>query len=132
MSEFKPAKRGDFVLIETRHSDFVIGGGPSRDYRQFEVHEVTSVTREGAVKAVRTLQYDDAAPYPLARMVGYVNCWMLPRADFETEAVRAAVRAVVWEHKPDWVKGYWSTLDEARRALAPCRKVSGGGSSERG
>lgn len=54
-----PVKRGDLYVVERKHQDYVVGSGRANERTTYEVHEVTSVTREGRPKAVRDLRYGD-------------------------------------------------------------------------
>lgn len=116
--EFAPAKRGDLVLIETVHRDYIIGSSGLREYWQYELHEVTSITRDGQIKAVRGLRYEyDQDPVPLARMVGVDRKWVISKAQLGVDAARKLVCSIRWEHEPDSVRGYWSSYGEAVAAI---------------
>lgn len=115
MTENYRAKRGDLAIIEKRTGNYIIGM-PYSESITYEIGVVTSITRDGIVKAVRTR--DDEDGVPVARMVGASVSRLVPKASID---IKSAMRAAE-EHA--WPSGYafmpFDTLDEVRAALRPC------------
>lgn len=108
------AKRGDLAaLIAVRH-DYVIGQ-PTSQRTTVEIHEVTSVTREGAVKAVRRLDSDYSTP--IERCHGVTQRLLIPAAVIDKPAAVQTILAHTWPGHES-MKPY-DSIEEARAALRP-------------
>jgi hypothetical protein len=108
-----PAKRGDIAVIVTERRDCHIGKS-STIRTEVEVTEVTSVTREGAVKAVRFARRG-APSIPVARLMPHTT-YVVPRAEFDVASALDAARAHHWPNHPDQPK-HFDSLDEVRGML---------------
>lgn len=109
------AKRGDLVaLIATTH-DYVIGQG-SQERTTVEVCEVTSITRDGAVKAARRL--DSETSTPIERWHGVTQRLLIPADTIDKTAAVQTVLSHTWDGHPNQTKAYES-INEARAALRP-------------
>ena len=125
------AKRGDLVVIEEHHHDYVLHGD-NREYDTFTVGVVTSVTRDGHVKMYRRAgnfdqgkdwrgQPDRGEAVP-SRMV---RSYLVPSKDIDVAGALATAACHVWitdtAHE-DNTKAY-DSLAEVRDWLKPHRKV---------
>ena len=125
------AKRGDLVVIEEHHRDYV-SHGESREYGTFTVGMVTSVTRDGHVKMFRRAgnfdqgkdwrgQPDRGEAVP-SRMV---RSYLVSASDIDVAGALATAACHVWitdmAHE-DQAKAY-DSLPEVQAALKPHRKV---------
>lgn len=119
------AKRGDLVVLEIRHRDFILQEGMRERY-EYRVGKVTAVTRAGVVKAA--LQAGSApitwgngnGGYPLDRMTGLVRWWVAPKSGMDVDgALRRAAENTYPGHAT--VRGF-DTLEEAQDALRPFRR----------
>jgi hypothetical protein len=121
------AKRGDLVVFEENHRDYVIGSD-NREYATFTVGVVTSVTRDGHVKMWRRAgSFDqgkdwrgqpdrgEAAP---TRMV---RSYVMSATEIDVAGALATAACHVWitdtAHE-DHAKPY-DTLAEVKAALKP-------------
>lgn len=114
------ARRGDLVVIattrrSTRVRDFFVGEGNT----EYEIAEVTSVSRDGQVKEVRTVSLE--APVPLSRWHGLTQIWIVPRDRVDTAAVLAAARAHTWPGQPKQPKAF-DTLGAVQDVMRANRK----------
>jgi len=122
------AKRGDLVVFEQRHHDFVLQG-ESREYDTFTVGVVTSVTRDGQVKMWRRAgNFDqgkdwrgqpdrgEAAP---ARMV---RSYVSSSTDINVAGALATAGCHVWPSGHESPMPFES-LAEVRDWLKPHRKA---------
>lgn len=117
------ARRGDIAVIVTQVSDYVIGQGAS-ERTQVEICEVTNITREGIVKAVRKANWGaDSAPVSLDRWAHHHEVLIVPKTDIDVPAAIATAAANPWPHNGMPGK-YYDTLAEAREALRPHRRTS--------
>lgn len=120
------AKRGDLVVVERHHRDYVTGEG-TREYATFEVGEVTSVTRDGQVRMWRRAgAFAGGTDYmgrpdrgETLRPGSFARVLVMPAAKVEVRAALAVAACHVWEGHEDSARPY-STLDEVRAALRPC------------
>ena len=110
------AKRGDLVVLEIRHRDFYAGSGIKESY-EYSVAVVTSITRDGMVKAARRAGWDGGCP--LDRMTGLVRWWVAPKASMDVEAAMAAAAEHTYPNSST-TRGF-ETLEEARELLAGFR-----------
>lgn len=92
-----PAKRGDLIVIQTHHRDYVIGaGGGAREYDYFQVGVVTNITRNGTVKKWREAR--DSHAYELDNTVGLVAYWVQSQAEIDVVAAVETAAANPWPH----------------------------------
>ena len=125
------AKRGDLVVIEEHHRDYVLHG-ENREYDTFTVGVVTSVTRDGHVKMWRRAgnfdqgkdwrgQPDRGEAIP-SRMV---RSYLVSSTDIDVAGALATAACHVWitdtAHE-DHAKAH-DSLAEVRDWLKPHRKV---------
>ena len=119
------ACRGDLVVIHLRHHDSR-QGGESREDDQFQVGQVTSITRDGQVRLYRPAgdfpadpdwrgHPDRGKPMPA---VGFQCAWIMSARRVDVQGALATAACHVWPGHEDHVRGY-GTLDEARAALRP-------------
>jgi hypothetical protein len=110
------AKRGDLVVVESVHTDFVIGKG-CNSHPEFVVAVVTNITRECLIKAVRPVGYSHTVE--LTRMVGFRKAHLVPKARIDVDAALKAAAEHTWTGKPGDTPKYFDTLDAARDVLRP-------------
>lgn len=115
------AKRGDLAIIESRHRDHFMGQD-ARERSAFAVCVVTSITRDGVVKAVRRTGYGDTIQ-PIAHWVGFHVAHIVPQTKIDVDGALEAARQHTWPDHPDQPK-YYDTLDEVRDALRPHLNVA--------
>lgn len=106
---FQPARRGDLVVIVINHPDL--------DYQTVEIMLVTSITRDGHVKATQNTW---GTTLPLARQLGVQQTLVVSKTEVDVDAVMAAARAHTWPGHPNQPMHY-DTLAEVRQVLAPHR-----------
>jgi hypothetical protein len=110
------AKRGDLTVIESAHTDYVIGQG-CKTHMEFVIAVVTSITRAGVVKAVRPAGY--SAPVEIARMVGFRKAHLVPKKNIDVDAATKAAAEHTWTGRAGDTPKYFDTLDAARDVLRP-------------
>src|SRR5206468_1342657 len=92
--------------------DFILGEGP-RDHTEVDVCTVTSVTREGMVKAVRKATW--ATEVKLAHWVHPHQICIVPKDKVDVPAAMAEAARKQW---PSGHPGmYFESLDEVREML---------------
>jgi hypothetical protein len=95
------AKRGDLVLME-QHNRYTYqhpGEGPRTVTAvEYDLHQITSVTREGAIKATRD-RWPHTVATPFARLL-HVERWaVIPAEDVDAESLWAEACTHTWpEH----------------------------------
>lgn len=114
------AKRGDVAILVTECRTYVIGQ-PSETRTAVNVFEVTSVTRDGLVKAVRSA-WANSAPTMLARMVPATVHLISKDTISAADALRVAAEHH-WPGHPGQPMAF-DSLDAVREALRPLVKVS--------
>jgi hypothetical protein len=107
------ARRGDIAVLEIRAHD----GIPTR----WEIHRVTSITREGVVKATVD-PWPNSAPVPYARLFA-ARCHIASAATVDADAVMAAARAHHWPGHPDHPMSF-DTFEAARDVVKAHRRVT--------
>jgi hypothetical protein len=112
MTSFQPAHRGDLAVIVANHPDL--------GYQTVEITEVTSITRDGLVKAIRDT-WDTTRP--LARVLGVEQVLVVPKTEVDAAAVMKAAKAHTWPDHPNQPRHYES-LDEVRALMAEHRQGS--------
>lgn len=86
------AKRGDIAVIVTERRDYYIGQ-ETQTRTEVTLHVVTSITREGIVKAVRDV-WDGSTPVPLDRVHACRSAlYIVPQGDVDVPAAMATARA---------------------------------------
>jgi hypothetical protein len=110
------AKRGDLVVVESAHTDYVIGQG-CKSHQEFTVAVVTNITREGQIKAVRPVGYSSTVE--LARMVGFRKAHLVPKKNIDVDAATKAAAEHTWTGRAGGTPKYFDTLDAARDVLRP-------------
>jgi hypothetical protein len=122
--EFRPARRGDGIVVGTRHSGYTIpepGRTETYEYDSYEVGTVTGITRDGLVRTWRVAWASDAdrkQELPRDR-IGY---WLLPAAEIDVAACLAAYRAHHYPGHEDGLPQPYASLEEVRDAMRPHRK----------
>lgn len=119
------AKRGDLVIVAREYRDYIIGQ-PSREYTTCEVGTVTSITRDGVVKAFRSVHYYGQDGCEESTQLSYLpkpfEALIVPAAKID---VQAALKTA-YEHC--WPSGHpcmpYGSLAEVREALRPHLLVS--------
>lgn len=111
------AKRGDSVAIVSETRDYVIGQGSSTATR-VELGQVTSITRDGAVKAFRSLGWSDSSARPIERVVGFRQAIIIPATQIAPDDVQSVAKAHHWPGHPNQPRPFES-LEEVREALRP-------------
>lgn len=114
------AKRGDVAVLVTERRTYMIGQ-PSETRTAVDVFEVTSVTRDGLVKAVRSA-WAGSAPTLLARMAPASVHLISQDTVSAADALRVAA-AHHWPGHPGQPMAF-DSLDEVREALRPLVKVA--------
>lgn len=121
---FTAAHRGDGVVIAETHRDYVIGQ-PMAERTTYELGTVTSITRDGQVKAWWPAHASDAhrvnVPGGYAIPGRRAGLWLLPAAEFDVPGAITAARAHVWPGHES-VKPF-DSLEEIRAALRPYKRT---------
>lgn len=128
------ARRGGLVVIIQEHRNYMIGAG-SVESTTCEIGIVSSVTREGAVKAYQSPRYrhepGGGQSVPLAYLPR-ATALLIPAATIDVEAAFAVAEGRCWHGDGREFDSYrpFDSLDEVRAALKPCllqKDVTGGG-----
>ena len=117
------ARRGDLVVICLRHRDW--SDGRPREYDEFWVGQVTSVTRAGLVRLYRPagrFGWETGGRRP-GRGQPLPSLWferaaIKSQAEIDVPGALATAACHVWPGHEDHVRGY-ATLGEVRAALRP-------------
>ena len=118
------ARRGDLVVICLRHRDW--RQGQAREYDEFWLGQVTSVTRAGLVRLYRpagTFSWetdgrgrpDQGQPLPF---LWFERAAIESQKEIDVQGALATAACHVWPGHEDHVRGY-ATLTEVRAALRP-------------
>lgn len=127
------ARRGDLVVIHLRHREWK--DGQPREYDDFWVGQVTSVTREGLVRLYRaagTFAWDSDGRGRSDRGRPLPSLWfewaaVKSQKEIDVQGALATAACHVWPGHEGHVRGY-DTLAEVKTALRPhlldqpCRK----------
>jgi hypothetical protein len=119
----RKARRGDGVIVGTRHTEYTIpapGRTESYEYESYEVGTVTGITRAGLVRTWRPAWADAETKPSLDRDHRHLGVWLLPAAEIDVDGAVATAACHVWEGH-EQARPYGS-LDEVRAAMAPHRK----------
>lgn len=102
------AKRGDIAVIVTEQRDVYIGQeGKTRT--RVEVTQVTSITRDGVVKAVRDC-WEDSCPQLMANRARHMALYVVPAAEFDVAAAMESARNHAWPNSTQ-PRDYDSVVD---------------------
>ena len=118
------ARRGDLVVICLRHRDW--RQGQAREYDEFWLGQVTSVTRAGLVRLYRPAgtfawetdwrgRPDQGQPLPF---LWFERAAIKSQKEIDVQGALATAACHVWPGHEDHVRGY-ATLTEVRAALRP-------------
>lgn len=118
------ARRGDLVVIHLRHRDW--REGQPRDYDDFWLGQVTSVTRAGLVRLYRPagdFSWETDGRGRSCRGQPLPSLWfeqaaIKTQAEIDVQGALATAACHVWPGHEDHVRGY-ATLTEVRAALRP-------------
>lgn len=115
-----PAKRGDLVIVEETTSHHVTGeGGGYKQGTQFTLARVTSVSKDGKIKALEDLRYG-GGPYKIPeRDPRRRTMHTIPAAAVNVDAALATGRDNPWSHDPTKTGMPFRTMDEVAAALTP-------------
>jgi hypothetical protein len=108
-------KRGDVAVVSEERSTYVLGSGASAR-TEVRLYLVTSVTRDGRVKAVRAL--DSEAAHPVERLFGHPTVKTFPAEDVDLGALLAEAGAHKWPgHKDSSLLKPYDSVDEVRELV---------------
>lgn len=132
------AKRGDLVVVQTHHRDYVLRG-ESREYDEFTVGVVTSVTRDGQVRMFRRAgNFDQGKDWrgqpdrgEELRPGSFVRALVMPATKIAVNAALAVAACHVWDGHESQARAY-DSLEEVRAALRPCAALGTGIPTELG
>jgi hypothetical protein len=110
------ARRGDLIVVEQRHSQFVQGQG-YKESTDLHVGRVTNVTRDGQATAYLRAG-DEGAPTQL-KNIPHVKTYIQPAETVNVEAALHAAANNPWPHAPQHVGKPYDSLEEAKAAIAP-------------
>lgn len=120
MPEPVRARRGDLAVLVCTRRDFVIGQGTT-ERTAADVVQVTSVTRQGLVKAVRSC-WTDSCSVPLERWsFPGPEVYLVSQDRIDVVAAMELARQHSWPGHPNQPMPFES-LEAVRQALAPLRK----------
>lgn len=108
------ARRGDLVVFGEFGSSGAVGGVRCLNWR---VERVTSVMRDGSVKATAVLP--DGRPVPFDRRDVDLPIFLVQVGSVDVDAVTASVAAHTW---PSGGPRPFDSLDEVRAVIARHRK----------
>lgn len=111
------AKRGDLVVVHTHHNDFIIGEG-LRESDHFTVGVVTSITRNGHVKAYRQVGYSDSLKLELLGR-SLVQVYVIPATQIDVVGAQKTASEHTWPASP--TPRHYDSLAEVKAALRPHR-----------
>jgi hypothetical protein len=119
------ARRGDLVVIHVHHRDYILGSGV-REHDDFEVGQVTSVTRDGRVRLYRPAGHFAGDLDGLGRpsrghglpSSGFQRALIMRAARVDVQGALATAGCHVWPGHEDHNRAYGS-LEEVRAALRP-------------
>lgn len=107
-----PARRGDLVVIERAERSAGLTS------IRFDVMEVTSVRRDGMVKAARGLNSENDYAQPLGRIVGLQTWHLVAAALVDKAGLVAAVRAHHYPGYPGQLMSF-NSIDEVKALVKP-------------
>lgn len=122
------ARRGDLAVLLMRSTTTHLSEGRQTSER-VEIGTVTSVTREGTVKAVAIpFSRTDLDPQslPLRSRHGVTSVLLVPADEIDTEAALSAYREHRWNDESEMIKPL-DSIAQAREMLRPFRKGGGDG-----
>jgi hypothetical protein len=107
-------RRGDGVVFVREATDYVIGQ-PSVTRADIRVGRVTSVTREGQIKAYVDLAYTSDTAVKLANAVyRYATAYIVPADEIDIAGVATYCAARPWSHDSRHVGMPFGSLDEVK------------------
>jgi hypothetical protein len=110
-------KRGDGVVFVREATDYVIGQ-PSVKRADIQVGRVTSVTRDGQIKAFVDLSWSSETPVKLANTTyRYATAYILPADEIDIAGVAAYCAARPWSHDPSHTGMPFHSLAEIKQEL---------------
>lgn len=109
------ASRGDLVVVHTTHHDHYIGQ-ETKTHDEFTVGVVTSITRDGTVKACQPVGYDRPV------LLNYLGrslqcCYVIPKDRVDVPAALETAAAHLWPGQDH--PRYYDTLADVEAALRP-------------
>ena len=118
------ARRGDLVVIHLRHHEWK--GGQPREYHDFWLGQVTSVTRDGLVRLYRpagTFSWDTDGRGRPGKGQPLPSLWferaaIKSRKEIDVPGALATAACHTWPGHEGQVRGY-ATLTEVKAALRP-------------
>lgn len=114
-------KRGDGIVF-VRNERVAMIGQPSYDRTTISVGLVTSVTREGAIKAYRHSTYDQPEIKLHKHSLEHgMQKYLLPKSDWDIGAVMDYCRDRPWAHSPEHTGAPFDSLDQLRAELKQFR-----------
>lgn len=105
-----PARKGDLVIIEETHRDYIIGEG-TRERTSYSVAVVASATRDGRVKTYRGVGWGDELLSTNAVPVRHERCYVASAGDVDIDATLRAAKAHHWPGHPGQPKAFDSLAD---------------------
>lgn len=115
------AKRGDLVIIVQEHHDYIIGKG-TQESTTCEISIVSSVSREGVIKAFKPARYSNEPSagdtVPLKWLANVTSTPFIPASRINIAAALKAARDHQWPGGQPYMP--FDSLDEVRTALKPC------------
>ena len=110
------ARRGDLVGVEITSASYASGlGRVTRT--EFELFEVTGITRDGAVRAVRAVAWGSDYATPISRVFGAGRRWVIPAATIDKSAAISAAQSHTYPNSTTPKR--WESFEEMREALRP-------------
>ena len=114
-------KRGDLVIIVQEHRDYIIGGG-AQESTTCEIGIVSSISRDGVIKAFKPARYSDepngGTPVHLERLPKVILTPFIPATRIDIPAALKVARDHQWGSGHPYMP--FDSLDEVRAALKPC------------
>lgn len=108
-----PARRGDLVIVESRHVNHYQDGRGLQEHFEFEVCVVDTATRNGLVRTVRRVWAEK--PMQLKHWVGLRATYVIPQVDIDVDGAVGTARKHTW--RKGRVPKYYDTLEEVKEAL---------------
>jgi hypothetical protein len=125
MSENTKTRRGDLVLVELR-STCTTSSYRREGVMEYKLMTATNLTREGAIKMVRDERWSDqGVPQKFEGMLYRTGrYWLLPAASWDVVQAQGIAREHTYPNST--TPRCWESLDAAREALRPARRVAQG------
>lgn len=125
MENGSKARRGDLVMIELRTS-YTMSSFKREERTEYRLMTVTNLTRDGRVKMVRDDRYGPGSyTREIGKMLGYTGAyWLLPQTSWDVERAQKIAREHTYPNSA--TPRCWDSLESAREALRPARRMDGG------